>query len=180
MKTPQISRANSGSLSRRALLRAGSLGLGGLGLSGLLRMQDAQGADQAAAFGKAKRVILLYLYGAAAQHETWDPKPEAPLEIRGKFQPAATSVPGIQIGEHLPRVAKIADRLCFVRSMSHPYNIHSAAYTLTGIDKVDIPMELNPYDSRHWPSFGSVLDYLAQRGEWNDEATRRNATEGVP
>lgn len=114
-------------------------------------------------FGRAKRVILLYLYGAAAQHETWDPKPDAPAEIRGKFNPIATAVPGMQIVEHLPRVAKIADRLTLVRSMTHPYNIHSAAYTMSGVDKVDIPMELNPFDSRHWPSFGSVLDYLAQK-----------------
>jgi hypothetical protein len=167
-------------LNRRDMLRAGSLGLGGLGLSSLLDLGEVRAADQPASFGRAKRVILLYLYGAAAQHETWDPKPDAPLEIRGKFQPTSTSVPGIQICEHLPRVAKIADKLCFVRSMSHPYNIHSAAYTMTGIDKVDIPMELNPYDSRHWPSFGSVIDYLAQRGEWTPTGGPRNATEGFP
>jgi hypothetical protein len=164
-------------LNRRDMLRAGSLGLGGLGLSSLLDQRTVQAADQPASFGKANRVILLYLYGAAAQHETWDPKPDAPLEIRGKFQPISTAVPGIQICEHLPRVATIADKLCFVRSMSHPFNIHSAAYTMTGIDKVDIPMELNPYDSRHWPSFGSVLDYLAQRGEWSAVG---NAVAGVP
>jgi hypothetical protein len=131
---------------------------------------SADGAGTAGSFGRAKRVILLYLYGAAAQHETWDPKPDAPLEIRGKFNPTATAVNGIQICEHLPRVAKITDRLAIVRSMSHPYNIHSAAYTMSGIDKVDIPMELNPFDARHWPSFGGVIDYLAQRGEWNAAA----------
>jgi hypothetical protein len=97
-------------LNRRDMLRAGSLGLGGLGLSSLLDLREVQAADQPASFGKAKRVILLYLYGAAAQHETWDPKPDAPLEIRGKFQPISTAVPGIQICEHLPRVAKIADK----------------------------------------------------------------------
>jgi hypothetical protein len=159
------------------MLRAGSLGLSGLGLSSLLDLREAPAADQSASFGRAKRVILLYLYGAAAQHETWDPKPDAPLEIRGKLQPISTRVPGIQICEHLPRVARVADKLCFVRSMSHPYNIHSAAYTMSGVDQVDIPMELNPYDSRHWPSFGSVLDYLAQRGEWSAVG---NAVPGVP
>src|SRR6188768_3957382 len=96
-------------LNRRDMLRAGSLGIGGFGLSSLLHGQSAAAAagNQPAAFGRAKRVILLYLYGAAAQHETWDPKPDAPLEIRGKFQPISTAVSGTQICEHLPRVAKI-------------------------------------------------------------------------
>ena len=123
--------------SRRTILEASAAGLAGLGFSSLAaNSQTSAGeAGQADSFGRAKRVILLYLYGAAAQHETWDPKPDAPLEIRGKFNPIATAVPGIQICEHLPRVAKIADRLSIVRSMSHPYNIHSAAYTMSGIDR---------------------------------------------
>ncbi len=167
------------------MLSAGALGA--LALPGIITKSAAATEHRPASFGKAKRVILLYLYGAAAQHETWDPKPDAPLEIRGKFQPIATAVPGVQICEHLPRLAKLTDRLAIVRSMSHPFNIHSAAYTLSGIDKVDIPMELDPFDSRHWPSFGSVVDYLAQRrnateGEKRNatEGGTRNATEGVP
>src|SRR6187549_3897386 len=95
-------------LSRRALLRAGSIGLGSLATTVVASLQIGQGAEtQPRTFGRAKRVILLYLYGAAAQHETWDPKPDAPLEIRGKFQPISTAVSGIQISEHLPRVAKL-------------------------------------------------------------------------
>jgi hypothetical protein len=152
---------DSGGLSRRAWLQAGSLGA--LALPGMTGLCQGMSEGRPPTFGKAKRVILLYLYGAAAQHETWDPKPDAPLEVRGQFNPIATSVPGVQICEHLPRMSKLADRLAIVRSMSHPYNIHSAAYTLSGIDKVDIPMELNPFDARHWPSFGSVIDYLAGR-----------------
>jgi len=155
-------------LSRRRVLAAGALGALGT-LTTAIRGQNAAASEAPHArpesFGRAKRVILLYLYGAAAQHETWDPKPDAPLEIRGKFQPTATSVPGVHICEHLPKLAKLADRLAIIRSLSHPYNIHSAAYTMTGIDKVDIPMELNPFDSRHWPSFGSVVDYLAQQAQ---------------
>jgi uncharacterized protein DUF1501 len=111
-------------------------------------------------FGQAKRCILLYLYGAPSQLDTFDLKPDAPAEIRGVFNPIATRVPGVQICEHLPRIANLLDRCTLVRSMTHPYNIHSAAYTLTGTPITDIPMELNPGDSRHWPYFGSVLDYL--------------------
>lgn len=149
-------------LSRRDLLRVGGAGLLSLGLG---PAAGSASANQIAGnFGRAKRIILLYLYGAAAQHETFDPKPLAPAEIRGDFGPIATKVPGLQICEHLPKIASIADRLTVIRSMSHPFNIHSSAYTLTGIDQVDIPMETNARDSRHWPCFGSVLDYLAQRG----------------
>jgi len=156
-------------LTRRDLLQAGSLGMCGLGLSDLWRLQAAERESAhplaESTFGRAKRVILLYLYGAAAQHELYDLKPEAPAEIAGKFRPIDTTVPGIQICEHLPRLAQVADRCTFIRSMTHPYNIHSAAYTLTGVDQVDIPMELGPYDSRHWPFFGSVLDYLTRRAD---------------
>ncbi|MGE5192310.1 MAG: DUF1501 domain-containing protein [Deltaproteobacteria bacterium] len=152
-------------ITRRDMLRAGGLGLSSLGVAGLLDSRSHAVPDDSTehGFGKAKRVILLYLYGAAAQHELWDLKPEAPEEIRGIFRPIDTVVPGIQVCEHLSRLARVADRCAFIRSMTHPYNIHSAAYTLTGVDRVDIPMELNPYDSRHWPFFGSVVDYLAQQ-----------------
>lgn len=151
-------------LTRRDMLCATGFGALSLGAS-WNQAQRAVAADteQGRNFGKAKRIILLYLYGAAAQHELWDLKPEAPAEIRGIFNPIDTVVPGIRVCEHLPLLAKVADRCCFIRSMTHPYNIHSAAYTLSGVDKVDIPMELGPYDPRHWPFFGSVLDYLEQR-----------------
>lgn len=151
------------SITRRDMLRVGGFGLGALGLADLLRLETGAGESGDVAFGRAKRVILLYLYGAAAQHETFDPKPEAPLDIRGQHQPRSTAVPGVAIDEHLPKLAAIADRLTIIRSMTHPYNIHSAAYTLTGVDHVDIPMELDPYDSRHWPFYGSVVDYLQGR-----------------
>jgi hypothetical protein len=146
-------------LKRRTLLQAGVLG------SAAPLALAAQTAETATFphFGRAKRVLFLYLYGAAAQHETFDPKPAAAAEIRGDLAPIDTAVPGLQVCEHLPRLATALSRATVIRSMTHPYNIHSAAYTMTGVDKVDIPMELGPYDNRHWPSFGSVVDYLHQR-----------------
>jgi hypothetical protein len=154
-------------LSRREMLRAGGLSLLGLGAGDLLRQESARGASspspEGGSFGKAQACILLYLYGAPSQLETYDPKPEAPVEIRGQFQAIDTAVPGLQICEHLPRLARVLDRATVVRSMTHPYNIHSAAYALTGVPQVDIPMELNPYDSRHWPYIGSVLDFLERQ-----------------
>jgi hypothetical protein len=157
-------------LTRRDLLRAGGLGLFSLHLTDLLRLQSAQAETRTrplhAGFGKARSCILLYLYGAPSQLEVFDLKPDAPVDVRGEFRPADTSVPGVRICEHLPRTARVMHLATLVRSLSHPYNIHSAAYALTGTPTTDIPMELNPRDSRHWPFFGSVLDYLSgQRGK---------------
>jgi hypothetical protein len=152
--------------TRREMLRAGGLGLFGLPWASLLRLQEMQAAsaaDRPGGFGKAKACILLYLYGAPSQLETFDLKPDAPTDVRSQFQPRATSVPGLHVCEHLPLTARLMHLTTLVRSLSHPYNIHSAAYTLTGIPKTDIPLELNPRDARHWPFFGSVLDYLQTR-----------------
>jgi hypothetical protein len=146
--------------TRRDLLRAG-----GVGLLGLPALRSADAATAPKPAGRAKSVILLYLYGAPSQLETFDLKPEAPTDVRSQFNPIATSLPGVQICEHLPRTAKLMNQAALIRSMSHPYNIHSAAYALTGVPKSDIPLELNPHDSRHWPFLGSVMDYLqAGRG----------------
>ena len=148
-------------LGRRDLLRAGMTlpFAGGLAATAAA----AESAPAGDLVPRAKRILFLYLYGAAAQHETWDPKPDAPAEIRGDFSPIATALPGIRICEHLPKMAELLDRVTVIRSMTHPYNIHSAGYTMSGIDHVDIPMETNAFDSRHWPSFQSVLSYLNQR-----------------
>jgi hypothetical protein len=151
-------------LTRRETLLAGGLGLLGLSLTDLLRLQETQAAPETAArtagFGKARACILLYLYGAPSQLEVFDLKPDAPVDVRGDFKPRPTRVTGLRICEHLPRTADVMNRTTLIRSMTHPYNIHSAAYTLTGTPTTDIPMELNPRDARHWPFFGSVLDYL--------------------
>ncbi|MBI3407444.1 MAG: DUF1501 domain-containing protein [Planctomycetes bacterium] len=181
-------RALCDNLTRREMLCAGGLGMFSLGLPDLWRLQAAQAFSatpkhaqpppRRSHFGRAKRVILLYLYGAAAQHELFDPKPLARAEIRGDFRPGATVVPGLHICEHLPRLARVIDRCTVLRSMSHPFNIHSAAYTMTGVERVDIPMELNPRDVRHWPSFGSVIDYLQQQTERTSPKVPRNI--GLP
>ena len=85
-------------------------------------------------FGRAKSCILVYLFGGPSHIDIWDMKPAAPAEIRGEFKPTATNVPGIQITEHLPRLARLADQYAVVRSLSHGDNAHgSAGHTmLTG------------------------------------------------
>jgi hypothetical protein len=154
-------------LTRRDMLWAGGLGLLGVGLDGFLRLRDAQASPAAAprvtaGFGKAKACILLYLYGSPSQLELCDMKPDAPLEIRGELRPIRSRLPGLDVCELLPQLAGVMDRMTVVRSMTHPYPLHGVAYATTGVPAIDVPMELNPRDARHWPFIGSVVDYLEQ------------------
>lgn len=149
-------------ISRRQLLRIGGLNMLGLSLPALLRADAARAATVASdpTFGRAKNIIYLWLQGGPPQHETFDPKPDAPLEIRGPFQPISTNVPGIQFCELLPRAARIADKLAVVRSMSTDDNTHdtSGYWVLTG-EKYPSgsAREIKPTD---WPYFGSVVKML--------------------
>ena len=121
-------------ISRRQLLRVGALNLAGLSLPALLAAQARGAATGDATLGRAKNIIYLWLQGGPPQHETFDPKPAAPLEIRGPFQPISTNVPGIQFCELLPRTAAMADKLAVIRSISTDDNTHdtSGYWILTG------------------------------------------------
>jgi hypothetical protein len=130
--------------------------------------------QRAGTFGKAKSVILIHLYGSPSQLETVDPKPNAPVEIRGELGQIASSLPGLNVCELLPNLAKVMDRCTVLRSLTHPYPLHGVAYALTGVPAIDVPMELNPQDPRHWPFFGSVVDYV------DAHASQRSVTRGVP
>jgi len=168
-------------LSRRDMIQAGGASVLGLSLADVLRASgDSTQPQLAQGFGKAKNVILLFLYGGVSQLDTLDPKPGAPEDIRGPFSPIATSLSGVHISEHLPRVAKMMDRVTLVRSMSHPYPIHGVAFATTGVKHVDIPMELNRDDTRHWPYFGSVLDYLHETDHPNAAQPAIPATMHLP
>jgi hypothetical protein len=157
-----------GGWTRRDMLWAGGLALFNLGLPSFFKLKALQAAENrrpsSTTFGKAKHCILLYLYGAPSQLELCDMKPNAPVEIRGELNPIRSSLPGLDVCELLPNMAKVMDRVTVVRSMTHAYPIHGVAYALTGVPQIDIPMELNPRDSRHWPFVGSVVDYLTKMG----------------
>jgi hypothetical protein len=158
-------------LHRRDLLRLGTLGF--LGLADWLRLRKAQAAPTALSFGRARSCILLFLFGSPSQHDTFDPKPDAPDNIRGELRPIATRIPGTHICELFPRIAGIADQTTIVRSMTHPYPIHGVAYSITSTPILDIPMQLNPRDPRNWPFIGSVVDYV-------EEARHPTRREGQP
>jgi hypothetical protein len=153
--------------SRRDFLWAGGLSLLGVGLPDYLRLRAAAPGERQprhGGFGQARACILLYLYGSPSQLELADPKPDAPPEIRGELGSIRSSLPGCDVCELLPSAARVMDRCTVVRSLTHPYPIHGVAYALTGAPHIDVPMELNPRDSRHWPFIGSVVDYLDRPG----------------
>jgi hypothetical protein len=155
-----------GGWTRREMLCAGGLSLFGLGLEDFLRLSAARAAEPRPAshrhFGRAKSCILLYLYGAPSQLETFDMKPDAPVEVRGELKPIRSRLPGCDVCELLPSAARVMDRVTVVRSLTHPFPIHGVAYALTGTPFIDIPMELNPHDGRHWPFIGSAVDYVGR------------------
>jgi hypothetical protein len=163
-------------LSRRDLLRVGTLGFLGLGDWLRLRAGEPPGLARrsGARFGQAKSCILLFLFGSPSQHDTFDPKPEAPDEVRGELKPIQTSVPGTQICELLPQIARLGDRTTIVRSLAHPYPIHGIAYAITGTPILSEAMQLNPRDTRHWPFIGSVVQYLDERQNRREPEVPRN------
>lgn len=148
-------------LSRRDLLHIGGLGAFGLGLADWNRLRAAQvEGETSPAFGKAKSCILVFLFGSPPQHETFDPKPKAPVEVQGEMKAISTNVPGLDICEGLPQLASVMDRMTIVRSMTHQYPLHGVAYALTGMPTYTPAIEAKPRDPQHWPYIGSVVDYL--------------------
>ncbi len=146
--------------TRRDLLRAGTLAT--LGLPAVTACLAGPKNRRLSGFGRAKRCLLLYIYGAWSQLDTFDPKPKAPEEIRGEFGVIDSRIPGIQVCEHLPYSAQVLDRCTLIRSMSHPWNIHSASYTLTGNPDTE-RIEGRQRHPDQWPYIGGVIDYLGER-----------------
>lgn len=155
-------------LTRRELLHVGGLSAFGLSLAEWTRWNEARGTEmsatrQASTFGRARSCILLFPYGSPPQHETFDPKPDAPLEVRGEMGSIETSVPGLRIGEGLPNIAQVMHKVTVVRSMTHPYPLHGLAYAVSGIPTYTPAIETVIREPRHWPFFGSMIDYLDEQ-----------------
>ncbi|HZN63721.1 MAG TPA: DUF1501 domain-containing protein [Tepidisphaeraceae bacterium] len=140
-------------VSRRNFIRIGALGLGGMALPQLLRAESAPRAGGRPAGRWRKSVIMIYLPGGPPHQDTFDLKPDAPSEIRGEFRPIRTNVSGIEICEHLPRLARIADKYAIVRSIADAVDDHSDFMCMTGRLKRTQP-------PGGWPSFGSVVSKL--------------------
>jgi hypothetical protein len=135
-------------VSRRNFLKIGALGLGGLALPDLLRAEESAGVRKG-----HKAVIMIFLPGGPSHQDMFDLKMDAPSEIRGEFKPISTNVPGIQICEHLPKLAKLIDKTAIIRSIVGATGDHYAVQCLTGRSHVNPP-------AGGWPCMGSVLTKL--------------------
>ena len=145
-------------LTRREWLRVGGLSAFGLSLPALFGARAA-----GATSGKAKACIVLFHLGGPPQHETWDPKPDAPAEIRGEFKPTATAVPGVQVGELMPRTARQMDKICILRGMSTDDNAHSSSgyWMLTGVPHQPMNAENSkPGAPNDWPCTAAVVQRM--------------------
>src|SRR2546423_3018719 len=142
-------------MSRRRWLQIGGLALGGLALPDILRAEASSGSRN-----PAKGVIMVLLPGGPTHLDTLDLKPEAPAEIRGEFRPIATNVPGIDICEHLPRLATMADKLTIIRSLVGFRDDHNTHWCSTGWEShpaMDASPIVPGFPAGDWPSMGAVL-----------------------
>ena len=148
-------------IDRRGFVKAGALGMAGLSLPQVLKAESA--ADPAKT-SKEKSVIILWQRGGPSQHETWDPKPDAPQDYRGAFGAMSTNVPGIQICDLLPKCAKVMDKFSIIRSLYHTDAGHSAGdqVMFTGYP----PNKGNPNEN-FYPSCGSIV--AKQQGHLNPD-----------
>ncbi len=135
-------------LSRRTFLQVGGLALGGLSLPDILRAEAASGAQN-----PHKAVIMIYLTGGPPHQDTVDLKPDAPSEIRGEFRPISTNVPGVQVCEHLPRIAQQMDRITTIRTLVGSNGGHSSFQCVTGRRTSNQP-------AGGWPGFESIVSRL--------------------
>ncbi len=159
--------------SRRDILRVGGAGMLGMSLGSLLKLQSVQAAGTAVAgapagggpgWGKAKSVIMVYLQGGPSHLDMWDPKPDAPENIRSTFKNIGTKLPGVSFTEILPKLAEMNDRFTMIRSMAYTPNglfNHTAAIyqMMTGYttDKVSPSGQLEPPNGQDFPNFGSQI-----------------------
>ncbi|MDG2223328.1 MAG: DUF1501 domain-containing protein [Rubripirellula sp.] len=145
---------------RRSFVRVGGLSALGLGLGDLFRLQRANSSSPLSNQGsaaKAKSCILIWLDGGASHLDTFDPKPQAPTEVRGPFGSVETSLPGVRISEHLPKTGQMMDNLALIRSVTSPFGVHNFAvqYLMTGY---------KPTPALEYPSIASVVAHLKTQG----------------
>src|SRR3990172_5204597 len=151
-------RGGSGALGRRELLRIGGLSLLGLSELELVQLRALAGTDGTAGQRRHNRCVFIFLFGGPSHIDLWDMKPGAPAEVRGEFRPVATRVPGIQIAEHLPRLAQQMDKVCLVRSMTHHMNVHGPACSELFSGRPYFgPPTTDEASREDWPSLSSMV-----------------------
>lgn len=145
--------------NRRTMLQAGSLGLLGLGMNHVSALRANEVITANPAIATAKSVIFVFLSGGLGQHDSFDPKPGAPTDIRGEFNPISTHTPGVQISEHLPMLAARSQMWSMLRSLSTPYNGHSDGHMsiLSGRTMLPPGYDGNKPQLTDWPSIASIV-----------------------
>jgi hypothetical protein len=150
---------NCAGMARRDFIQLGLGGMMGLGLADILRLQAAEAVTPSAKSKKPVNCILVWLDGGPSHYESFDPKPDAPSEIRGEFKSIPTSVPGIHFSECVPELAKVADKMSVIRSIAHKDPNHGGGnhYMMTGAP-TPVPVACGAFVTFH-PSFGSMVSY---------------------
>lgn len=158
-------------LSRRCAIQAGAIGLLGLGSNHLWSLQQLQAREtevgqssvNATGGGRAKACIFIFLSGGLAQHESFDPKPLAPADVRGEFGTINTQTPGVHFSEHLPLLAAMSNRFALVRTVTHSSNDHSAGHhiMLTGRSMLPPGFDPNAPSVKDFPSIAALLGRLS-------------------
>lgn len=135
------------------------MGLLGLEMNHVEALRAADFVTSVPGSGRAKSVIFIFLSGGLTQHDSFDPKPNAPVGIRGEFKPIATHTPGVQICEHLPMLAKRSRSWSLIRSLTTPYNGHSQGHQaiLSGRTPMPVGFNGNKPQKSDWPSIASVV-----------------------
>jgi hypothetical protein len=146
------------------VFQAGAIGILGLGMNHLsaLRARASPNLSRRRPDAPARSVIYIFLSGGLSQLESFDLKPAAPADIRGEFKPIATRTPGIQICEHLPRLAERSNLWALCRSLTHPYNDHSAGHLVMLTGRTPLPVGFDPARPKptDWPSIAAVAGHL--------------------
>lgn len=144
---------------RRTAVQVGSIGLLGLGMNHVSGLRSFA-AEAGSVTARHKAVIYIFLSGGLAQHESFDPKPDAPDNIRGEFAPIATQTPGVHVSEHLPMLASRSNKWAMVRSLTHPYNEHSIGHhvMLTGRTETPPGFDSNRPTIHDFPAMASVVN----------------------
>jgi uncharacterized protein (DUF1501 family) len=149
--------------TRRTAVQAGAIGLLGLGMNHVAALQAAGSKDSRRA-SKARNVIYIFLSGGLSQIDSFDPKPDAPADIRGEFATIATRTPGVRICEHLPRLAQRSQLWSLVRSLTHPSNDHSAGHMIMLSGRSSLPSGFNPSapQPNNWPSIAAIAGAMTR------------------
>jgi hypothetical protein len=160
-------------IGRRQLLQVGGISLFGMGLADLLRLESQAADGIGTECGQAKSVVFIFQSGGPSQHETFDPKPDAPEGIRGEYGTTQTSLPGVRFCEYLPKLASRAHQFSLVRTMHHPAdrqfrNEHLSCFYLLHTGSTELPAgDTNASIAgarpgrMAWPSIGSMIAYAA-------------------